>query len=42
MGKLNLLIRLKCFPAGGRCATFPGEEEQAIDHCVTGQDGAVN
>lgn len=41
MGKLNPHIRLKCFPARVRCATSTGEEEQAIDHCVTGQDGAA-
>lgn len=41
MGKLNPHIRLKCFSARVRCATTTGEEEQAIDHCVTGQDGAA-
>lgn len=41
MGKLNPHIRLKCFPARGRCVTSTREEEQAIDHGVTGQDGAA-
>lgn len=41
MGKLNPHIRLKCFPARGRCVTATAAEKQAIDHCVTGQDGAA-
>lgn len=34
MGRLNPHIRIKCFPAEGRCVTSTAEE-QAIDHPVS-------